>query len=556
MSMHITLRDYQQQAVYMMDRALNAREHPLCKLPTGSGKSLVIAELLRKRGQRALVLSHVRELLEQDARALRSLDPAIPQGYFSAGLREKRGGAQVVFGSVQSVVRAPEALGARNLLIIDEAHLCPRDEGAMYARVFEHFALALRAGFTATDHRLDSGKLTEGDDAWFSCLAYELPVGELIKRGFLAPLAGVLTEQQADLAGVASRGGDFIAEQAEQAVTRSLSLPEVIAEAARLAAKRRRWLVFAAGVANAEAVQRELRARGKDAVLVTGETPKAERDESVARFREGEIDALVNVGVFTTGFDAPQTDCILCLRPTKSPVLWEQMLGRGMRLALGKSDCLLLDFVGNLERLGGAGCVVQIEDKRVGNDAAVPARSRAAQRTLRKEAEFQAASLADPMKDGRSFDCAVRSVRYFIVPSRRFPGKRLLVAAYSLEDELGRALSARSFVCVEYPGAARYMATRWFARRGVVDAAQVPSDAATALALASSCDAPIAVRAYWDARMRCYLVLGEEFEAGGGGSSAEGQEGAAAPDPALLRGQLALPLPNAPAGAENPKMVN
>lgn len=508
--MSIKLRAYQEQAVYLVDRALNAREHPLCVLPTAAGKSLVLASLIEKRGGRILVLSHVKELLEQDSRILRRIAPDIPQGFFSAGLKEKRGSAQVVFASVQSAYRSLSNLGARSLILIDEAHLTPRDADAMYAKVFTHFSLALRAGFTATPMRLDSGSLVGGEDAWFTTTAIDVPVSELIKQRFLVPLAGVLTEHQADLSGVGSRGGDFVSEQAERAVD-SLSINEVIGDIVRLAAKRAHWLIFAAGVKHAEHAVSALKQAGIDAALVIGDTPSAERDEIISRFREGNLRALVNVGVLTTGFDAPQTDCIVSLRPTKSPVLWQQVMGRGMRLSEGKQNCLLLDFVGNLERLGGAGCVVETVDERADLTNEKP-RTTAPKRVAPKvDPTYQSASLADPMKSGRSFEASVKGVRFFIVPSKKFPGKRMLIASYSLEDENGTALEARSFVAVEFPGSARYHAVRWFARRGITDSQSMPQDAQTALALAKVLPVPAEVRAYWDSRMHCYLLMEERF---------------------------------------------
>jgi superfamily II DNA or RNA helicase len=508
-------RDYQREAVYRADAALRNRQNPIVKLPTGSGKSIVLALLIQLIYERArspmLVLSHVKELLEQDSKTLRKVDALIPQTYYCAGLGEKRGGAPVVFGSVQTVSRSPRALGARSFIFIDEAHLCPRDTDAQYSQVFDHFSLALRAGFTATDQRLDSGKLTEGDSAWFDCIAHDVPVEDLIKQGYLVPLSGVLTEHQADMGGVDTRMGDYVAGQAEEAVMKTLALSEAVQDAMRLAKKRRHWLIFAAGVAHARVVLAELQRAGIKAKMVLGDTPDGEREQTIDEFREGSLRALVNVGVLTTGFDAPQTDCIISLRPTKSPVLWTQMMGRGMRLADGKQNCLLLDFVGNLERLGGAGCVVEIKDERDPVKVERPVSKRKG--APRADPIFGEASLADPMKSGQSFECRVEHVRYFIVPSRRYPGKRMVVASYDLEDEYGRSLQAKSFVCVEFPGQNRYHAVHWFMRRGISDSEQVPRDSLTALALAKVSPAPAEVRAYWDPRMKSYLIMEERFAA-------------------------------------------
>lgn len=506
----VVLRPYQDQALYLTNRALNALEHPLCVLPTGGGKSLVLAGLIAQRKQPTLVLSHMRELLEQDSVALRSIAPDIKQGFFSAGLKEKRGHMPVVFGSVQTVYRSLAALGTRTLIIIDEAHLCPRKADAMYAKVFAHFKLALRAGFTATNERLDSGSLTGGPDAWFTNVACDVPVAELIKQKFLVPLAGILTEHQANLDGVGSRAGDFVAEQAERAVTATLSITDVIQDVIKLASHRRNWLLFAPGVEHAKKVLAELLRCGIDAALVIGDTPSAERAAIIKRFKSGDLRALVNVGVLTTGFDAPQTDCIVSMRPTKSGVLWQQIMGRGMRVYPNKKSCLLLDFVGNLERLGGCGCVVKMKDERL--DISGAQRERAARRAMlpRDDPEFMQASLADPMKSGASFACKVVSMEYQLINSKRFTGKQMVIAIYHLADENGSELKATSFVAVEYPGASRFHSMRWFMRRGMIQD-DVPSKARDAMGLAKILPEPSECVVYWDTRLKCYLVMEERF---------------------------------------------
>lgn len=509
--MEITFRDYQNQSIHLLQRALDIGANPLCVLPTGGGKSLVLAGLLQQRQQPALVLSHVAELLEQDARALHRVAPGIEQAFFVAGLGEKNPHAQVVFGSVQSVCRSlPSFRKSRPLLLIDEAHLCPRKADAMYATVFAHFMGARRVGFTATATRLDSGSLVDGGDAWFDTIAHEVDVRTLIKDGWLVPLSGIITQAQASMQGVATRGGEFVAEQAAEAVLRTLPLGDAVRQACELAQKRKAWLVFAASIEHAQAVCVEMRAAKIDAAVVTSESTKQHRDETIARFKAGELRALVNVGILTTGFDAPLTDCIVCMRPTKSTVLWQQLLGRGMRTADGKSDCLLLDFVGNLDRLGGVGCVQEIVDRRQATTMRIGSTPRRS--GPRDTPALYEASKSDPMRSGALFDAAVNRLHFFAVNSKRFPGKRLLIAAYGLQDATGRALEARAFLCVEYPGGSRYLAEQWFARRGVV-AAQVPRSADVALTMARFFDPPEEVRARYDRKLHTYLVDEERFAA-------------------------------------------
>lgn len=512
--MKVELRDYQTESVAALNSALDEGHHPLCVLPTGAGKSLVLAALVAQREQRALVLSHVAELLEQDSKALRRVAPQVRQSFFVAGLGEKDPTATVVFGSVQSVVRSLRLFRvSRPLVFVDEAHLCPRKADAMYSQVFAHFMGAQRIGLTATPKRLDSGSLIEGDSAWFDCIGHEVGVKELIEKKWLLPLSGVISELQADLAGVASRGGDFVQEQAAAAVQRTLSIAQAVSQAASLAKRRKSWLVFAASIAHANEVHQELQRQGIRSALVTSETSSQDRAAALEMFRAGEVQALTNVGVLTTGFDAPCTDCIVSMRPTKSDVLWQQMLGRGMRLAQGKVNCLLLDFVGNLERLGGVGCISETVDRRgTIKNAKDFLEDQVKQKQLRKQAapDLFDASSRDPMVNGETFDAMVQRIRYTVVPSRRFPGKAMVMALYDLEDQFGRALRAREFLCVEYPGGARHRAEVWFAKRGVLKS-QVPANAEVARTIAYALEAPTEVTTRFDRKLQAYVIEEERF---------------------------------------------
>lgn len=513
----ISLRAYQAESVERLDVAVDRGENPLCVLPTGAGKSLVMAAFVQRRlaraSERALVLSHVAELLEQDSKALHRLAPEVDQSFFVAGLKEKNPHAKVVFGSVQSVVRSLELFRVpRQLVFVDEAHLCPRRGDAMYAQVFAHFMQARRIGMTATPKRLDSGSLLGGSDAWFNSIAHEVPVGELIEQGFLLPLVGVKSEAQANLSGVRVRGGDFIESEAAEAVRRTLPMGDAVDQVVKYARKRKSWLVFAASIDHAKEIAAALRDRGVRTGLVTSESSRDDRSDTLDEFRSGELRALVNVGVLTTGFDAPCVDCIVSMRPTQSDILWTQILGRGMRLAENKTNCLLLDFVGNLERLGGVGRVTETFDFR---SPEAKLASKAALKQPRKvkpreRPELFDVSSEDPMVNGREFEASVQRTKAWVVPSRRFPGRSMVLVTYDLEDEQGRAIRAREFLLVEYPGNARYTAERWFARRGLTPA-QVPATANDACALVRVLEEPDTLRVRYDPTQKAYVVVGERF---------------------------------------------
>jgi DNA repair protein RadD len=362
--MSFELRWYQRAAV---DRVIAYFEagmtgNPLVVLPTGAGKSIVIAAFVREAlsrwpGERFLMLTHVKELVEQNAAKLEALLPPGSVGVYCAGLGRKELGSPVTAASIQSAIR-PIADGDldADLVLIDECHLVPKAGEGQYRTAIEQLRARnphLRViGLSATPYRTDTGLLTEGDGRIFTDVVIDVPIPRLIHEGFLSPLRSKGSRVEADLDGVTVRAGDYAPGELEAAMLGGDLVPRACDDIMRHAVDRSRWLVFASGVSHALAVAAELDARGVSVACVFGETPTAERDATIAAFKRGELRALVNVGVLTTGFDAPETDCVVLLRPTKSPGLYYQMTGRGFRIAPGKADCLVLDFGGNVRRHG------------------------------------------------------------------------------------------------------------------------------------------------------------------------------------------------------------
>lgn len=356
------LRDYQQAAVDAIPAYFAEKEgNPLLVLPTGAGKSVIQAEFIRRTlerwpGQRVIVCTHVKELVEQNSEKLRTLWPEAPMGVVCAGMRRKDLFAQVIYGSVQSMHRRTQVIGHTDLLIVDEAHLVPRRSDAMYGRFIDSLRIINPAmkviGLTATPYRTDSGLLHRGPDRIFTDVAFDLPVTQLIDRGYLVPVRAKAPQSRADLSAARTRAGEYRSEDAERAMMHGDLTRRAVDEVIRRGEDRRAWLLFAASVLHAEHIQRALLDRGIEARVVTGQTPKDERERIIDDFRKERLRALVNVGVLTTGFDAPATDLLALLRPTKSPGLHVQMIGRGMRIAPGKEDCLVLDFAGNCARHG------------------------------------------------------------------------------------------------------------------------------------------------------------------------------------------------------------
>ena len=316
-------------------------------MPTGTGKSVVIAEFIRSALEhwsdtRVLMVTHVKELIEQNHAALKRNWPEAPAGIYSAGLGQKDIAAQVMCAGIQSIYQKAYEVRHCDLLLIDECHLIPRRSTAMYGTFINELKQlnpALKVvGFTATPFRLDSGSLIEGDDRMFHDIAYELPVLDCIEDGYLSEVVSKATDTTLDVTGVGTSGGDFILKQLEAAVNVDEKTQAAVDEIVAKGRDRGSWLIFCAGVNHAEAVRDIVRERGVTAEMITGATPAVERARIIDDFRRGKLQCVTNMNVLTTGFDAPGVDLIGMLRPTKSPGLFVQMVGRGMRIANGKED--------------------------------------------------------------------------------------------------------------------------------------------------------------------------------------------------------------------------
>jgi len=374
--MSIELRPYQREAVDAIFGYWAAGGgSPLVDLATGLGKSLVIAKLAidvvtQYPDMRVLVLVHVQELVAQDFSALVRLWPSANSGIYSAGLGRRDAHHQITFASIQSVYKRAAALGPRDLVLIDEAHLIPHSAGGMYRRLISEL-LDLRpdmrvAGFTATPFRSDSGRLDGGDGRLFDEIVYTYGIGPGIADGWLSQLISKASATEIDVSGVARRGGEFVPGSLEAAADRDELTRAAAAELLRYGADRKSWLIFCSGVAHSYHVRDALRDLGISAETVTGETPAGDRQRIIRDFQAGNIRCLTNAQVLTTGFDAPGVDLIAFLRPTLSTGLYLQMIGRGVRKAPGKNNCLILDFAGNVRRHGPVDIAMPEERKKKG----------------------------------------------------------------------------------------------------------------------------------------------------------------------------------------------
>lgn len=358
----LRLRDYQRDALDKLYAYWdNDGGSPLIVLPTGAGKSLVIATLMQELlrdypDMRILNVTHVKELLTQNFRELIGIWTFAPAGLYSAGLGRRDAHAQIIFGGVQTIANKARQIGHIDLVLVDEAHLVPRKSETQYGKLFTDLRAInpeMRiAGLTATPFRLGEGLLTEGDGAMFDAVAFEKPVGELIDEGYLCRPVSKGMETGYDLDGVGKVGGDYNQGKLQAAVDKEAVTRAAVDEVLRYGNSRKAWLFFCAGVEHAYHVRDEVRSRGITCETVAGETPTAERDRILADFKAGRIRAVTNNSVLTTGFNHPGVDLLALMRPTLSPSLYVQMIGRGLRNAPGKSNCLVLDFAGCVRKHG------------------------------------------------------------------------------------------------------------------------------------------------------------------------------------------------------------
>lgn len=354
--------------------------HPVIAMPTGTGKSVVISMLCTTiltswPGQRILMLAPSKELVEQNAEKLRSMWPGAPLGICSASLDRYDTAHPILFGTIGTVINRKEDIGARDIVFVDECHLVSDKEASQYRAYFDYL-LELNpntkfVGLSATPYRLGIGHITDGGlftDVCFDSTTLEA-FNWFIEQGYLLPVIPSPTKTRLDTEGVKKQGGDFQAKDLQRRVNKAEITSAAVIEALDLAADRSHCLWFSTGIEHAEAIGAELESHGESVVVVHSKSKT--RDEDLAKFLSGEVRHCVNYGVLTTGFDFPGLDCIIMLRPTKSPGLWVQMLGRGTRpfyasgfdlstiegrlaaiAASSKQNCLVLDFAYNTAEMG------------------------------------------------------------------------------------------------------------------------------------------------------------------------------------------------------------
>lgn len=349
-----TLRPYQIEAVRaVMDYWSGDRERytPVVVLPTGTGKSTVIATLAAtaaSMGLKVLLLAHRRELLDQMVGSVEAVAPGKYSTGFLQGSRRSSPDVEVMAASFQTMAASTnlgKSVGRRDVVLVDEMH---HSTAPTYIEVLDRLGVngsqpfrVFAAGFTATASRSDGGL----GRVWDS-VVYEKSLTWAIKNGYLAKPRGLtVVLPDMDLSSVAIRAGDYAAGELETVMSASV---ETTVVAMLTHAPGRASIVFAAGVDHCHALAEALTRHGIPAAAVTGAMSTSDREHVYTRFRDGRIQAMVTVQVLTEGADFPRCDCAVMARPTRSQTLYSQMVGRAVRLYPGKSDALVLDLAGTV----------------------------------------------------------------------------------------------------------------------------------------------------------------------------------------------------------------
>jgi len=505
----MTLRPYQTEAVEAVYRYLREHEdNPCIVIPTAGGKTPVMATVCRDavslwRG-RVLIVAHVRELLEQAVDKLNAVAPELllQVGVYSAGLKSRDTDHPIIVAGVQSVYKRPDELGRFDLVVIDEAHMIPPEGDGMYRTLLaglKETNPALRViGLTATPFRMTTGSICAPENV-LNAVCYEVGVRELIVQGYLCPLVSKAGREKVDTSSLHVRAGEFIANEAEDLMDTDALVEAACREIVSYCYDRKACLVFACGIRHGEHVASKLRELGQRVECVFGDTLSFERDRTLADFKAGKLKYLVNVGVLTHGFDAPNIDCVAMLRPTMSPGLYYQMVGRGFRLCEGKKDCLVLDFGGNILRHGPVDAIRIRERGSNGNGAPAKECPRCHSVIASGYAVCPDCGYEFPPSERRvSHDARageenilsggvthtnypVQDVSYWVHEKRGAPpdAPRSMRVAY----RIGYTLWQSEWVCFEHTGYARHKAELWWKRRSN---APVPETAREAVRLAVS----------------------------------------------------------------------
>ena len=374
-------RPYQLEAIKSCLADLEKGFNPVLNLATGTGKSLIIADLaytLSRQNKRVWILTHTTKLVQQNVAQFKKLS-ALPVGICCSSIHkptEQDINEKIIYGTIQTISNL--SILAPDIIIIDEAHRVPCENGtSQYEKLFTAYPRCQKVALTATPWRLDNGliyrendnvhsrsKDLNGDDSntsgrWFNKLSYNYNVEQGVAEGYLSPLVGASDRIQLDLSDCELIGNDFNQADASRLITDGW-LTSVCKKLDTVARDRKIMAIYTPTIMVAMVVKKKLeKYTDRKVAVLHSKMDQDERQEVYQGLEDGRYNAVTSVDMLTTGFDLPSLDCIVCLRPTLSSSLWVQILGRGTRLSQGKKDCLVLDFSGNFLRLGGCSMMPQ-----------------------------------------------------------------------------------------------------------------------------------------------------------------------------------------------------
>jgi DNA repair protein RadD len=498
------LRPYQERALDELWTWFGKHNdgNPIVEAAVGAGKSLMIAALAQRadaehRGTRILVLVHQKELLEQNIEKIMAIWPGVDIGIYSASHGRKQLGKQITYATIGSIYKKAHEIGRIDIVLADECHLInPKEAGMWRSFLADLSAICPHTrtiGWTGTPFRGNGVWLTAGDDPLFTNIATRVTMRELLELEFLTPLVPAPTVTRIDAHDVRTSGDDYVISELAKVTDTAELVEATCSEIVQLAADRKRWLVFAVTIAHAEHVRDALLRRGVVAQMVSSETPKAERARLIGDFRAGRIRCLVNVAVLTTGFDVPEVDFIALLRATKSPVLYVQIAGRGMRLAKDKTNCLWADFTDTTTNMGPVDAIKgRLPSGNRKGDAPMklcpecgsqnPAASPVCidcgykfpdPERIKHGARASAAAVLSSQRETMLETVPIDSVRYCRHQKEGSPPS-LRVEYYG-----GMLRIASEWVCLSHQGYARKKAESWWTTRSKIDA--IPGDVEAAI---------------------------------------------------------------------------
>lgn len=526
--MSFSLRPYQSEAIEAVYNHLRTRDdNPCIVLPTGVGKSIVLGKIASDAvtlwNGRVLVLAHVKELLEQNAEKIKALCPKVKVGIYSAGLKSRDKNEQIIVAGIQSVYKRACELGPFDLIIIDEAHLIPPDGDGMY-REFLNDAKVVNPnvrliGLTATPFRLKGGLICKPENL-LNHICYEAGLKEMIVQGYLSPLipkSGSYVSS-IDFESLHIRAGEFVADEVEVLMNNEKLVANACNEIVQLTKDRNAVLIFGVSISHCKKIKKYIEEYShEECAIVTGDTPAGERATILDRIKGVEVAAdlfgnkmprlkyLVNVSVLTTGFDAPNIDCIAILRPTASAGLLLQMVGRGLRLspATGKVNCLVLDYGNNILRHGPLDAIrVEEKEHKARQDGEKPAKKcpqcNALIETARticqycgyvfppKKLTHDETASEDGLLTGQVItrEETVSNIRY--IKWLKKGADQTKPPTMCIEYEIGFNKYFREWICPEHTGYARQKFEKWWEEHKVVPFDPVPDTVDEAIEMANN----------------------------------------------------------------------